>query len=302
MEVAARDLALQQSKETPETSGSLAGQTISHYRVVEKLGAGGMGVVWKARDTRLDRFVALKVLPAAKTSDPERKRRFVQEAKTASALNHPNIITIYEIDQAGPEGDAADFIAMEFVPGKALAQLIPRKGLRLNETLNYAIEVADALAAAHAASIVHRDLKPGNIMVNENGSVKVLDFGLAKLTEQGGASEFARTETMGQAHKTAEGMIVGTFSYMSPEQAEGKKVDARTDIFSFGAVLYEMITGRRAFGGDSMVSILSAIVRGEPKPAAEIVQGLPRDLDKIVMRCLRKDPNQRYQHAGDLRI
>ncbi|MGO9256287.1 MAG: protein kinase domain-containing protein [Bryobacteraceae bacterium] len=302
MEVAARDLALQQSKETPETSGSLAGQTISHYRVIEKLGAGGMGVVWKARDTRLDRFVALKVLPAAKTSDPERKRRFVQEAKTASALNHPNIITIYEIDQAGPEGHAADFIAMEFVPGKALAQLIPRKGLRLNETLNYAIQVADALAAAHAASIVHRDLKPGNIMVNENGSVKVVDFGLAKLTEQGGASEFARTETMGQAPKTAEGMIVGTFSYMSPEQAEGKKVDARTDIFSFGAVLYEMITGRRAFAGDTMVSILSAIARDDPKPAAEIVHGLPRDLDKIVTRCLRKDPNRRYQHADDLKI
>jgi serine/threonine protein kinase/Tol biopolymer transport system component len=285
-----------------DTSGSLTGQIISHYRILEKLGAGGMGVVWKARDTRLDRLVALKVLPAAKMSDPERKRRFVQEARAASALNHPNIVTIYDIGQAGPEGQPADFMAMEFVPGKSLAQLIPHKGLRLDETLKYAIEVADALAAAHAAGIVHRDLKPGNVMVSESGCVKVLDFGLAKLTEQGGASEFARTETIGEVPKTEEGMIVGTFSYMAPEQAEGKKVDARTDIFSFGAVLYEMITGRRAFGGDSMVSILSAILRDEPKPAAEIILGLPRELDRIVTRCLQKDPNRRYQHAGDLKI
>src|SRR6202163_2639696 len=156
--------------------------TISHYRILDKLGAGGMGVVWKARDTRLDRFVALKFLPAAKMTDPERKRRFVQEARPASALNHPNIITIYDIDQA----DGADFIAMEFVPGKALDRLIARKGLRLNEALQYAIQVADALAAAHAAGIVHRDLKPGNIMVSENGCVKVLDFGLAKLLEHVG--------------------------------------------------------------------------------------------------------------------
>jgi serine/threonine protein kinase/Tol biopolymer transport system component len=304
--VAARAMAAEQNAHAPETTGSLAGRTISHYRVIEKLGAGGMGVVWKARDTRLDRFVALKVLPPAKMGDPERKRRFVQEAKAASALNHPNIITIYDIGQAGagPGGapHPADFIAMELVPGKALDQLIARKGLRLNETIDYAIQVADALAAAHAAGIVHRDLKPGNVMVSENGCVKVLDFGLAKLTEQSGASEFARTETIAEAPKTEEGVIVGTVSYMSPEQAEGKKVDARTDIFSFGAVLYEMITGRRAFGADSTVSILSAILRDEPKPAAEIVHGLPRELDRIVTRCLQKDPNRRYQHAGDLKI
>ena len=306
IEVAARDLARRQSadqsNDAQEGADFMVGRTISHYRIVEKLGGGGMGIVWKARDTRLDRFVALKFLPAAKMSDPERKRRFVQEAKAASALNHPNIITIYDIGQAGPEGHTADFIAMESVPGKALDQLISRKGLRLNETLDYAIQVADALAAAHAAGIVHRDLKPGNVMVSENGCVKVLDFGVAKLTEQGGASEFARTETMAEAPKTDEGTIVGTVSYMSPEQAEGKKVDARTDIFSFGAVLYEMITGRRAFGGNSTVSILSAILRDEPKPAAEIVHGLPRDLDKMLTRCLRKDPNRRYQHAGDLKI
>ena len=285
-----------------ESDGVALGDISGHYRIVEKLGGGGMGIVWKARDTRLDRFVALKFLPAAKMTDPERKRRFVLEARAASALNHPNIVTIYDIGQAGPEGHPADFIAMELVPGKALDQLIPRKGLRLNETIDYAIQVADALAAAHAAGIVHRDLKPGNVMVGENGCVKVLDFGLAKLTEQGGASEFARTETLAEAPKTEEGVIVGTVSYMSPEQAEGKKVDARTDIFSFGAVLYEMITGRRAFGADSTVSILSAILRDEPKPAAEIVHGLPRELDRIVTRCLQKDPNRRYQHAGDLKI
>jgi serine/threonine protein kinase/Tol biopolymer transport system component len=293
MEVAARAMVLK-----PEDSTSFAGQTISHYRIIQKLGEGGMGVVWKARDTRLDRFVALKLLPAARMSDSDRKRRFVQEAKTVSALNHPHIITIYDIDHA----DGADFIAMEFVPGKALLHSIPRKGLRLDEALRYAIEVADALAAAHAAGIVHRDLKPGNIMVHENGSVKVLDFGLAKLTEQGGSAEFARTETMAEAAQTDQGMIVGTAAYMSPEQAEGKKVDARSDIFSFGAVLYEMLTGRRAFIGNSMLSILSAILRDEPKPATEIIQGLPRELDRIVQRCLRKDLSRRYQHAGDLKI
>src|ERR1022692_2540492 len=228
IEVAAGAMARKQDQDT-DAGSSLTGQTISHYRILEKSGVGGMGVVWKARDTRLDRFVALKFLPSAQMSDPERKRRFVLEARAASALNHPNIVTIYEIDQAGLEGQPADFIAMEFVPGKALDRLIPRKGLRLNETLHYATQVADALAAAHAAGIVHRDLKPGNIMVNDDGCVKVLDFGLAKLIDQG---PLTGARTMGEVLKTQEGMIVGTVSYMSPEQAEGEKVDARTDIFS----------------------------------------------------------------------
>ena len=298
MEVAAKALARRQREEARESADLPAGRTISHYRIAAKLGDGGMGVVWKARDTRLGRFVALKVLPAAMTGDPERKRRFVQEARAASALNHPNIITIYEIDQA----DGADFIAMEFVPGKPLQQLIAHKRLGLNEALKYAIQASDALAAAHAAGIVHRDLKPGNIMVNENGCVKVLDFGLAKLTEQGRAGELDSTQTAAEAPRTFEGMIAGTPSYMSPEQAEGKKVDARTDIFSFGAVLYEIVTGRRPFVGDSTTSVLSAIVRDEPKPAAEIAPGIPRALDRIVARCLQKDPNLRYQHAGDLKI
>src|SRR5881396_2314583 len=189
IEVAARAIAAKESKDAPE---SRIGQTISHYRIAQKLGAGGMGIVWKARDTRLDRFVALKFLPAAKMSDPERKRRFVQEAKAASALNHPNIITIYDIDRV----DGADFIAMEYVPGKPLDQLIHRKGLRIQDAVQYAIQIADALASAHAAGIVHRDLKPANVMVSDTGSVKVLDFGLAKLTEQGASTELDSTVTL----------------------------------------------------------------------------------------------------------
>jgi eukaryotic-like serine/threonine-protein kinase len=290
MKIAARGLAAVSGSAT-----ALGGRTISHYRIGEQLGHGGMGVVWKARDTSLDRYVAFKVLPSAKMSDPEYKRRFVQEAKAASALNHPNIVTVYEIGHA----DGVDFIAMEFVPGKTLDQLIQHKRLRLAEALDYAIQVADALAAAHMAGIVHRDLKPGNLMVNESGVVKVLDFGLAKPT---GHADIEQTETIADTAQTATGVIVGTASFMSPEQAEGKKVDARSDIFSFGAVLYEMITGRRAFSGNSMLSILSAILRDQPKPAAETAVGLPPGIDRILTRCLRKDPNRRYQHAGDLKI
>jgi serine/threonine protein kinase/Tol biopolymer transport system component len=285
--------------ETPvmeQAPPDFAGKIISHYRVIEKLGDGGMGTVWKARDSRLNRFVALKFLPAAMMSDPERKRRFVHEARSASALNHQNIVTIHDIGEA----DGADFIAMEFVPGKALDRLIPRKGMQLNEAINYAIQMAEALAAAHTACIVHRDLKPGNVMVNESGCVKVLDFGLAKLTEKS-TGENAGSVTS-ESFGTDEGIILGTAPYMSPEQAEGKRVDARSDIFSFGSVLYQMITGLRAFPGDSMVLILSAVLRDEPKPPHELVKGLPRDLGRIVTRCLRKDPNQRYQHAGDLKI
>ena len=225
------------------------GNRLGPYEILARIGEGGMGVVWKARDMRLDRLVALKFLPADRMGDVDRRQRFVQEAKTASALNHPNIVTIYEIGQV----EGADFIAMEFVPGKPLDRLIPQNGMRLNEVLKYAIQIADALAAAHAAGIIHRDLKLANVMVNENGLVKVLDFGLAKLTEPGGTGGLASTQTMAAAPKTEDGKIVGTVSYMSPEQAEAKKVDAQSDIFSFGALLYEMLTGRRAFRGDSDV-------------------------------------------------
>jgi serine/threonine protein kinase len=226
----------------------MVGKVLAQYQISEKLGEGGMGVVWKARDTHLDRFVALKTLSAEKLTDPERKRRFVQEAKAASALNHPNIVHIYDIAEA----DGVQFIAMEYVPGKTLDQLIGRKGLRLNEALKYAVQIADALARAHAAGIVHRDLKPSNLMIDDHGLVKVLDFGLAKLAETA-TGEFGETVTVRAPERpsTEEGTIFGTTAYMSPEQAEGKAVDTRSDIFSFGSVLYEMITGRRAFEGAS---------------------------------------------------
>ena len=273
----------------------MMGKTISHYRILEKLGEGGMGLVYKARDTHLDRFVALKVLPPEKVADPERKRRFVQEAKAASALNHPNIITIHDI--ASENG--IDFIVMECVQGKSLDALVPRKGLRLNATLKLAVQLADALAKAHSAGIVHRDLKPTNVMVTEDGLVKVLDFGLAKLTELSGSADAA---TLTLEHRTEQGTIVGTVSYMSPEQAEGKKVDGRSDIFSFGALLYEMVTGRRAFQGDTKLSILTAILREDPKPPSQIAEDLPTEAERIINRCLRKDPARRWQTMADIRI
>jgi len=274
----------------------MIGQTLGHYRIEANLSEGGMGVVYRALDTRLGRAVVLKVLRPEFVADPDRKRRFVQEAKAASALNHPNIITIYDIDQAG----GVDFIAMEYVRGKTLDQLIGRKGLRLNEALKYAVQAADALAKAHAAGIVHRDLKPANIMVTDDGLVKLLDFGLAKLTEPVEAGESGNTRT--DEPRTEAGAIWGTVPYMSPEQAEGKPVDARSDIFSFGSVLYEMLTGRRPFQGETRVSTLSAILREEPKPLGEILESAPHELERIVARCMRKDPQRRLQHMDDLKL
>jgi eukaryotic-like serine/threonine-protein kinase len=270
----------------------MIGKTLGHYQITEKLGEGGMGVVYKARDTHLDRFAALKVLPFEKVSDPDRKRRFIQEAKAASALNHPSIITIYDIDQA----DGIDYIAMEYVAGKTLDELIPRKGLRLSPALKYAVQIADALARAHGAGIIHRDLKPSNVMVDEHGLVKVLDFGLAKLTETSGP------EAETAATRTGSGTILGTAAYMSPEQAEGKHIDTRSDIFSFGSMLYEMLTGQRAFRGDTRASTIASILREDPKPISQVSEGLPRDAEQIVRRCLRKDPEHRFQTMGDLRV
>jgi len=274
---------------------SMIGRTLGHYRIESKLGAGGMGVVYKARDTHLDRFVALKMLPPEKTTDLERKRRFVQEAKAASALNHPNILHIYDIETAGD----LDFIAMEYFEGQTLADLISRKGLPVRNTLRYAVQMADGLAAAHAAGIVHRDVKPGNIMVNEKGLVKILDFGLAKLTDPAEDDDGA-TQTIGT--RTEEGTIVGTVAYMSPEQAEAKKVDPRSDIFSFGSVLYEMVTGQRAFQGSSKLATLSVILHQEPKPLEEFVAQVPYDLPRLVALCLRKDPARRFQHMEDVKV
>src|SRR5580700_1259145 len=273
----------------------MVGTTISHYQILDKLGEGGMGVVYKARDLRLDRFVAIKVLPAGQLKDEARKERFIQEAKAASSLNHPNIITIYEIDHA----DGADFMVMEFVAGRTLQELIPGNGLPVPEVLKFAIPIASALAAANTLGIVHRDVKPGNIMVGANGMVKVLDFGLAKLTAQEASSG---DETQVRLGHTQQGTVVGTAAYMSPEQAQAKQVDGRSDIFSFGVVLYEMASGRRPFQGDNQMSTLAAILEKEPASLAARDFRIPRELERVVMRCLRKDPERRFQHMADLRV
>src|SRR5215469_8306596 len=282
----------------------MIGQTLGHYRIDSKLGDGGMGVVYRAFDTHLDRAVAIKVLRPDATATPERKRRFVQEAKSASALNHPGIVHIYDIDTANLPDGPIDFIAMEFVPGKTLDQCIGKTGLGLKDTLKYGIQIADALARAHAAGIVHRDLKPANIIAADDGRVKLLDFGLAKLTEkiEGDPESATATLTAQQTPQTEEGSIVGTVAYMSPEQAEGRKVDGRSDIFSFGSVLYEMVTGRRAFEGPNKISTLSAILHKEPKAASEISPAVPVELEKIIARCLRKDPERRAQGIADVKL
>jgi serine/threonine protein kinase/tetratricopeptide (TPR) repeat protein len=265
----------------------LSGRTIGPYQVLGRIGAGGMGVVYKARDTELGRTVAIKVLPADCLSDPDRKHRFIREAKAASALNHPNIVTIYTITHEG----GAECIVMEYVEGRTLAETIPKGGLPLKEALPIAIEIADAMAAAHGAGIVHRDLKPSNIMLTGSGRVKVLDFGLAKLA--------GNSESPQQSQSTEAGRVVGTAAYMSPEQAQGRKVDGRTDIFSFGCVLYEMVAGRRAFQAESTLSTLAAILHDEPVPLGG---DTPHDLAMVVARCLRKDPARRFQHMDDVKV
>jgi Tol biopolymer transport system component/predicted Ser/Thr protein kinase len=258
------------------------GARLGPYEIETRLGAGGMAEVWKARDTRLGRLVALKV------SRTEFSRRFELEARTVAALNHPHICTLYDV---GP-----NYLVMECITGKPLQELIPKKGLPLSEALNYAGQIADALAAAHTAGIVHRDLKPGNIMVTEEGVVKVVDFGLARVV----IPEFPTPDDPNPL--TATGEIVGTVSYMSPEQAEGKNVDARSDVFSFGSVLYEMLTGARAFHGASLASTLADIIHMDPRPASEIAGPLPRDLETLLARCLRKDPSRRWQSMADVRV
>lgn len=268
------------------TRSDLIGRSVSHYRVFEQLGAGGMGEVYKAHDTHLDRLVALKVLPPQDTEDPERNRRMLQEARAASALNHPNIIQVYDVDTS----DGITFIAMEYVEGRPLDQLIPPGGLPFPTVLKYGIQIADGLACAHRAGIVHRDLKPANIMVGSDGQIKLLDFGLAKLAEGAAGAE--------QVTRTIEGTICGTAAYMSPEQAEGKAVDARSDIFSFGAVLYEMSSGSPAFQATSQVGTLAAVLREEPRPLKRINPEFAR----LVARCLRKDRERRTQHIDDVRV
>jgi eukaryotic-like serine/threonine-protein kinase len=270
----------------------MIGQRLLHYEIIEVLGQGGMGTVYQARDTRLNRIVALKVFARDRVLDVDKRQRFMQEAQAASGLNHPHIVTIYDIGQVG--GDW--FIAMEYVPGLPLSRAIPFKGLPLPDVLRYAIQIADALACAHAAGIVHRDLKPANVIVTANGATKLVDFGLAKLVA---GPSWSDSDTRAIDLHTREGTVLGTAAYMSPEQAEGRDVDGRTDVFSFGAVLYEMATGRRAFSGESAISTLASVLREDPQPMTAQV---PRDLEKIVTRCLRKDPSKRFQSMADVRV
>jgi len=283
----------------------MIGKSLRSYRIESKVGAGGMGVVYKAVDSRLGRTAAIKILSTAAVS-ADRERRFVQEAKAASSLNHPNIVTIYDIDTQEIDGKPVQYIAMEYVAGDTLDRLIGRKGLPLRDLLKYAVQMADALAAAHAAGIVHRDLKPSNVIVTPQGVVKILDFGLAKLSEpkleSGEADAFAETMHGEGSPLTEEGTILGTVAYMSPEQADGKKVDTRSDVFSFGSVLYEMATGQRAFSGGSKLSSLSAVLYKDPQPASQAVAEVPSELDRIIARCLKKDPERRWQTMADVKV
>jgi serine/threonine protein kinase len=256
-----------------------------------------MGEVYKARDTRLNRFVAIKVLSAGMSADPEFRRRFIQEAQAASALNHPNIITIYDIIH---DGDA-HYMVIEYVNGKTLLELIPKEGLSVALVLEYATQMSEALCAAHAAGIIHRDLKPANIMVTGSGLVKLLDFGLAKRVEWAPSDCNGDTATVIHGPLTVQGSIMGTVNYMSPEQAEGKSLDARSDIFSFGSVLYEMLTGRSAFRGGSVLSTLSAVLRDDIQPVTELTFGVPIQLEHVVVRCLTKDPGQRFQSMQEVK-
>jgi len=260
-----------------------------------------MGIVYKAVDTRLGRTAAIKILSTA-VVNADRERRFVQEAKAASSLNHPNIVTIYDIDTQEIDGKPVHYIAMEYVAGDNLDQLIGGKRLRVQNVLKYAVQIADALASAHAAGIVHRDLKPANVIVTPQGLVKILDFGLAKLSQPGTADAFAETMHGQGSPLTEEGTILGTVAYMSPEQADGKTVDSRSDVFSFGSVLYEMATGQRAFAGGSKLSSLSAVLYKDPQPASRTVPDIPPELDRIVGRCLKKDPERRWQSMADVKV
>ena len=274
------------------------GLEVGPYVIETCLGAGGMGEVYRAKDKRLHRTVALKILRGDRMVDQDRRRRFIQEARAVSALNHPHIVVLYDIlSERG-----SDVLVMEYLPGKTLDQVIPKRGISLKDALQYGIQIADALAAAHHAGIVHRDLKPGNIMISESGSVKLLDLGLAKLFEPPQAGEDDSTRAVAETPPlTEDGTILGTAGYMSPEQAEGKAVDARSDTFSFGCVLYEMATGQRAFQGKSRVSTLNAILHDEPRPASQVGQGIPHELERIITMCLRKDPGRRWQSMQDVR-